>query len=147
MTGYSQLFVNFRTRPDELLEQTVLLCIVAAVGTCNQIIFNLALKYDDVFKISVVKTADLFFVILLQTIFLDININWLNLIGVLMIFTSTMIILMFKYCEERYLESVENADQPLAKEIEAKMNEAELNGQAEIQSSRISFQKIIFFKF
>lgn len=142
LTGYSHLFENFQTRSEELLEQTVLLCIVAAVGTCNQIIFNLALKYDDVFKISVIKTADLFFVIILQTIFLDITINWLNLIGVLMIFTSTIIIFTFKYYEEQYLDEIENSNKASEKEVEA-----EENNNVEVQDSKFNFRKIIFFKF
>lgn len=144
-TGYSKLFENIVRYSDEFLEQFVLLLVVAVIGTINQIIFNLALKSEDVFKVSVVKTADLFFIILLQSIFLNIHISWLNLFGVSMIFSSTFFILCFKYFDERYLESLEKREHK-RENIEAiyakDMSESDDPG-----SKCDLIKKIIFFKF
>jgi len=140
-SGYSRILENYQKRFEELQQQTVLVLIVGCVGTLNQLILNLALKYDDVLKISLVKSADLFFVLMLQSIFLGIHINALNLIGLMMIFFSTITILVFKYLNERLMnETVEESN-----EVEHKKETRE---EAKVKkTNRSAILRVVFFKF
>ncbi len=140
-SGYSRIFENYQKRFEELQQQTVLVLIVGCVGTLNQLILNLALKYDDVLKISLVKSADLFFVLMLQSIFLGIHINALNLMGLMMIFFSTITILVFKYLNERLMnETVEESN-----EVEHKKETRE---EAKVKkTNRSAILRVVFFKF
>jgi len=136
LSGYSKIFENYQNRFDELKVQTVMVLIIGFVGTLNQLTMNLALKYDDVLKISLVKSADLFFVLLSQTIFLDIRINTLNLVGVMIIFISTTLILTFKYLDER----VVNAPVKQSSELGERSEENAIK-------KRSIFIRALFFKF
>ena len=102
-TGYSKIVQNVQTKSHELTQQFILLVITGLIGSMNQIVINLALKNEVVSKVSLVKTSELFFILILQSIFLDVHINTLNMIGVFMIFSSTIFILVFKYFDEKYM--------------------------------------------
>lgn len=143
-SGYSKLLDNMQNRSQEMLEQAVWLLLVGCVGTLNQITFNLALKNDDIFKISLVKTADLFFVLLLQTVFLGINVNTLNLVGVAMIFSSTLFILCFKFVDEMYQEKLEKASNESTRSAVSTDGE---DGRLNSTSKPSMFFRVLFFKF
>lgn len=134
-TGYSKIIQNMQNQSHELLQQFLLLVITGLVGSMNQIVFNLALKNEVVSKVSLVKTSELFFILVLQSIFLDIHINTLNMIGVFMIFSSTMFILVFKYFDERYMVLMQVNDSEKGKVDNS------------IRDRRDLIKKILFFKF
>lgn len=76
--------------------------IISCFGVLNQTFLVLSLKYEDAFKISMIKTVDLFFIFILQYFLLNIETNMNNLIGVLLIALSTFIVFGFKYFNDLY---------------------------------------------
>ena len=134
LTGYSKLVENIEHVPRQLFWHLFYVCIVGVIGSFNQIVFNLALKYEDAFKISLVKTADLFIVLIMQYFLLDININYLNLIGISLIVSSTLFILAYKHFDDLYW--ARNEDQ-----IDNKLK-------GNYQDSKENLlKKILFYKF
>jgi hypothetical protein len=102
------------------------------IASCNQIIFNLSLQYEDASKISIIKTTELFFIFLMQYFFLDIKTDYLNMIGAFLILTSTLIIILYKILDQ----------------IEAEKRKFRLKNQQDNQSKFIKLIKnILFFKF
>ena len=76
--------------------------VSALSGTWSQILLNLALKHEEASKVSIMRSTDLFFVFLLQFVFLGILSNLLSTIGALCIFLATMFLIVVKYMEKRY---------------------------------------------
>jgi drug/metabolite transporter (DMT)-like permease len=104
--------------------------LVGMIASCNQIIFNLSLQYEDASKISIIKTTELFFIFLMQYLFLNIKTDYLNMIGAFLILTSTLIIILYKIFDQ----------------IESEKRKLNLKTKKEIQSIRL-LKKILFFKF
>jgi hypothetical protein len=112
------------------------------MGCFNQAILMLSLKYEEAFKISLLKTSDMLFVFILQYFLLGIQTNANNLIGVFLIGSSTLIIFAFKYFDDKYALSLEKAKQlSLAS---SHNNSIDLN---QNKSKTSLVKKIIFIKF
>ena len=116
--------------------------LIGCLGVFNQTILMLSLKYDEAFKISLIKTTDLLFVFILQYFLLGIQTNINNLIGVLLIGSSTLIIFTFKYFNDNYTLSL--ANQPQLLPTDNQSNQIDLS-QKKRKSSLI--KKIIFIQF
>jgi hypothetical protein len=102
------------------------------IASCNQIIFNLSLQYEDASKISIIKTTELFFIFLMQYFFLNIKTDYLNMIGAFLILTSTLIIILYKIFDQ----------------IESEKIKFQTNDKNQYQSIVIKLvKKILFFKF
>jgi len=54
-------------------------------------------------KLACIKTIDVFFSFVLQYLLLNINVDWISVIGACLIITGTFFVLIFKIMENRYL--------------------------------------------
>jgi drug/metabolite transporter (DMT)-like permease len=90
----------------------LIVCLVALLGTLNQVILNLSLKYEDASKVAVIRTTDLFFSFLFQYLILNITSELLNIIGALLILSSTLLILVYKFLDERNQDKQRQSQEP-----------------------------------
>jgi uncharacterized membrane protein len=70
----------------------------------GQITLIIALKYEDAPRIAIIFTFDVFIAFLFQYLFLDIQVNYLQVIGAFAIVLGTFIILAFRIAENSYIE-------------------------------------------
>lgn len=73
----------------------------AVSGLMSQVFMNLSLKYEEASKVSLLRTTDLLFVFLLQYFLLDIFSNYYSIIGSMMIFVATLLVMLFKFVDQR----------------------------------------------
>ena len=71
-------------------------------GVLGQIFINIALKHEEPTKVAIAKTSDVIIAFFLQYIFLNIQIDFLSIIGSLAIVVGTMVVLIFKLIENKY---------------------------------------------
>jgi uncharacterized membrane protein len=74
----------------------------ALTGVLQQVLMNLALDYEEASKVMIIRSTDLFFAFLLQSIFLHIYSDWMSVSGALMIFVATMLVMMFKMADKKW---------------------------------------------
>lgn len=102
ITGVERKNAELYSTWDSLLWQCGYSLTSAACGVFSQILMNLSLKYEEASKISIIRTSDLFFTFLLQLIILDIHSNYLSIVGALLIFVATIIVLLFKLVDQKW---------------------------------------------
>ena len=126
------MLYNFQYKYADLKLHLFYSILVGMIASCNQIIFNLSLQYEDASKISIIKTTELFFIFLMQYFFLNIKTDYLNMIGAFLILTSTLIIILYKIFDQ----------------IEDEKRKFRTKNQQDSQSKIIKLIKnILFFKF
>jgi drug/metabolite transporter (DMT)-like permease len=91
---------------NELAWHFGLICFVAVLGTFNQLIMNLSLKYEDASKVALIKTSELFFTFVFQYLILNITSGLFNMIGAMLIISSTLLILIFKFMDQRHQDKL-----------------------------------------
>ena len=105
-------------RRDETLynTSTSLMCelaysaVSALFGIFAQILMNLALKYEEANKVAVFRTTDLLFTVLLQLAVLRTFSNYFSLLGALLVFIATLLIMAYKFIEKRWTIAYENRE-------------------------------------
>ena len=93
---------NFSQERDDLPMDLFYSVCSSLFSICGQVTLNIALKYEDATKISLTKTTDVLFSIVLQYILLGIKIDSLGMLGALSILAGTFCVLSFKILENRY---------------------------------------------
>lgn len=68
-------------------------------GICAQLALNMALKYEQASRITIILSSGLVFIFVLQYIFLGIQSNLLSIIGAVLIVSSTSMIILRKALE------------------------------------------------
>jgi drug/metabolite transporter (DMT)-like permease len=74
--------------------------LAASSGLTAQILFNLALNYEDALIVAILKTFDVFIAFVLQYFFLSIKIDIFSVIGSFSIVLGTVLILIYRLFEE-----------------------------------------------
>ena len=99
-------------RPAELYEDswTLLWQCVAVIGSAmasflTQLVLIIGLKYEDPAKFSIIRTTDVLFSFVLQTLVLGIYANYLSILGALLIFLATLFVILFKIMDQRNSKS------------------------------------------
>ncbi|CAF0988720.1 unnamed protein product [Brachionus calyciflorus] len=91
-------YIDFKS----LLFQCALAFLSGLSGLLAQIFKNVAFNYEDVTKVSLIKSTDLFFSFFLQFFMLNIHPNMFNLIGALLILGSALIVIIKKILESKF---------------------------------------------
>lgn len=76
--------------------------MASTLGLISQIGWNLAIKYEDASRSTVIRSLNIVFVFFLQYLFLDIKSNVYTVIGSVAILFGTIYIILFKVFEEKY---------------------------------------------
>ena len=74
----------------------------ATLGVLGQCSMNIALQYEDVTKVAILKAIDVFISFILQLIILNVQVDVLSVVGSLTILLGTFLVLAFKMIEARY---------------------------------------------
>lgn len=85
-----------------LLWQLFFVLISSASQIISQVFLNIALKYEDPAKVSIIRINDLFITFVLQTLLLNIYSNFFSILGSLLIFTSTFLVIFYKILYNKY---------------------------------------------
>ena len=72
-------------------------------GALLQIAINLAVKYEETLKVSMIYSNSLLFTFLFQFLILNINTNLFSTLGALLIFLSTLMIIFIQMLEKKTL--------------------------------------------
>lgn len=114
---------------------TFYIVLASAFGIIGQVLMNLAYKYEDATKLSIVKTIDVFWAFILQYIFLNIKVNIFSVVGALTILFGAFVILVFKIIENKY------------KHYLSRKKKAHTSDETNQYSCDETCFKILFFKF
>ena len=115
--------------------------LVGLIGSLNQIILNLSLQYEEASKISIIKTSDLFFVFLMQYLFLGIKSDCLNVIGALLIIFSSFLIMIYRLIDEN------NSRKLFYKNASLKQDSLVKSKKRSSKKCQRFFKSLFFFKF
>ena len=102
ITGVERKNAELYNTWNSLIWQWIYTLTSASCGVFSQILMNLSLKYEEASKISIIRTSDLFFTFLFQLLILDIHSNYLSIVGALLIFVATIIVLLFKLVDQKW---------------------------------------------
>lgn len=91
-----------------LLLQCLYAFIAASSSLITHVFFNIGLKYEDPAKFSIIRISDLFFIFILQMLILDIYSNYLSMIGAMLIFISTFLVIFYKIIDKKYNQDEKN---------------------------------------
>lgn len=69
-------------------------------GVLSMVFFNMALKYEQVSKIVIVCTTGILHTFLLQLIILNVYADFWSILGALLIFFATVVILLYKMADD-----------------------------------------------
>jgi drug/metabolite transporter (DMT)-like permease len=124
----------------ELLTQIGLSFVAAILEVGSQYCTTLALKYENVSKVTLVKSSSIGLSFLLQYVMLGIVSGIFNTIGACLIFLSVLIVLVHKILDEKY-----NQNQAINSDSCKSAGETLIH-KTEIKKSNL-LQKIVFYKF
>lgn len=93
----------------DLMWQIFYSILSSVSGVLSQITFAISLQYDDTTHITIVRSTDLFFTFLLQYLFLSITANVFSTTGAVLVFSSTILIILMKVIEQK-LDTVSSLD-------------------------------------
>jgi hypothetical protein len=99
---------KFITNSWDLPLETLFVFLSASLGLLSQIGWNLAIKYEDASKSTVVRSSNIVFVFLLQYLFLQIASDFWSIIGAVAIIFGVLFIIVFKVLDEKF--SIEAAN-------------------------------------
>ena len=95
--------LNIEKRPIEYLEdkwtfilQCIYLVLSASSSFLTQFFLNFAIKYEEPAKVSIIRMSDLLITFVLQSAILSIYSNLFSVLGALLIFTSTCLVIIYK---------------------------------------------------
>lgn len=109
----------------------------AFCGILSQVLMSLSLEYEDAGKMTLFKSADLFFVFILQYIIVNIKTNMYSQIGAFLIFIGILTIMIFKIFDKRNDKKKSMINQQNANNLNKKITVLKQN----------FLTKLIFFKF
>ncbi|CAF0810789.1 unnamed protein product [Brachionus calyciflorus] len=87
-----------------LIYQYLMAILSGLVGLFAQVCINLAVITEDVTKVSLVKSSDLFFSFILQYFLLDIHSNLYSVSGALLILASVTMVMIYKIIDQKFTE-------------------------------------------
>lgn len=87
---------------EAVLWQISYVLISAVSNLLTQLFFNIAINYEDATKLSIVRISDLFFTFFFQTLILNIYADLFSIVGALLIFVSTFLVILYKIIEKKY---------------------------------------------
>ena len=125
LTGVQNNDMKLIENPWKTFNQLVFVIFAGLFGSLVQLFFNLALKYEETTKVSMIASTSLLFTFLFQYLILNIESNLWSTIGALLIFSAVFLIILFRILEKR-----------------ASIKKVNQNNQ-----SVLCWKKIIFFKF
>ena len=102
LTGSSHK--NFHCEAQYLGIDILFGCLGGLCAVFGHVLLNLSLQHEDATKVSIVRTADVVFSFVLQFMILNIQEDWISIIGAVMIVMSTFTILLYKIIEEKRQE-------------------------------------------
>jgi drug/metabolite transporter (DMT)-like permease len=79
-------------------------CLGGICAVYGHVLLNLSLQHEDATKVSIVRTVDVVFSFILQFIILNIQADWISIVGALLILMSTFVILFYKIILEKIRE-------------------------------------------
>ena len=71
-------------------------CIGGICAVYGHVLLNLSLQHEDATKVSIVRTVDIVFSFILQLIILNIQEDWISIVGAILILLSTFVILFYE---------------------------------------------------
>ncbi|CAF0946006.1 unnamed protein product [Brachionus calyciflorus] len=130
-----------------LISQSILTLLSSFSGLFSQVCMNLAFLYEDVTKVSLVRSTDLLFSFILQYLLLDIHSNLYSVTGALLILTSVTMVMIYKIMDQKYVKK--HKDYLESKKL--KLNKSDQNAEENSPDENIVkpslFKKILFYKF
>lgn len=96
LTGNDERHPELTSETTTLLTQIAFALIGAVSGLLAQILFNVALIYEETSKICIANSTDILFIFIVQYFFLNVSFNILSLIGSVLIISATVLILAYK---------------------------------------------------
>ena len=99
LTGSSHK--NFQCELKYLGLDIIFGCLGGICAVYGHVLLNLSLQHEDATKVSIVRTVDVVFSFILQFIILNIQADWISIVGALLILMSTFIILFYKIILEK----------------------------------------------
>ena len=104
LTGVQIYDMNLMLDVESLFIQTLSGIGSAVFGVVLQICLILAVKYEETLKVSMVFSNSLLFTFIFQYLILNINTNLFSTIGALLIFLSTLTIILIQMFEKKSLK-------------------------------------------
>jgi drug/metabolite transporter (DMT)-like permease len=135
-TGHSNLIYIIRN--DWLnFKWNLFYCLcVSTLGVGNMIIINFAMELEEASKIAIIKTTDLFFIFALQYFFLNIQSDYLNVIGAFLILLSVLLLFIYRLL-----------DQSNTKKISLEKHDCIKDNKHCLKKFYITLKNILFHKF
>ena len=84
-----------------IAEQSVIAVCSGIASLLTQVAVVIGLRYEEPAKFSVIRSSDLFFTLVLQATLLGIYANAFSIVGALLIFAATVLIILYKIVEKR----------------------------------------------
>lgn len=97
--------IDLEKNKDVLLLHLVYAFIAGLFGTACNVTIQYALRFEDATKISMVKTFGVLFSFILQYIFLDITVDFLGIIGAVIIVSAILFVLSLKIFDPKLSRS------------------------------------------
>jgi drug/metabolite transporter (DMT)-like permease len=137
LAGFDKKNPDVYTNAQKLITQIAFALSSAFCGILSQVLMSLSLVYEDASKMTLFKSADLFFVFILQYIIVNIKTNMYSQIGAFLIFVGILTIMIFKIFDKRNDKK---------KRIIHQQNALNFNKKPIVLKQNF-LTKIIFFKF
>ena len=138
-TGNSNLIYNIRYNWVDFKWHLFYSFCVSILGVGNMIIVNFAMSLEEASKLAIIKTTDLFFIFGLQYLFLNIQSDYLNVLGAILILLSSFLIMIYRLLDQS------NSMKILKKKQELKIGNE--NRKSFLKVFYNNLKKILFFKF
>ena len=95
-TGAQQRNMSLVQNVPNIIYQVLFAVGSGVFGVLFQIFLNVALKYEEASKVSMIGSTNLLFTFLFQFLILSINVDLFSTVGALMIFFATLLIIFFQ---------------------------------------------------
>ena len=92
----------FQTNPSQLAVELGLSSATAFLTLINQVLFNIAVEYEEPTRCSIVRSFEVFMTFIWQRIFLDIRSNSVSILGAIFIFLGALGAILYKELDKRY---------------------------------------------
>jgi drug/metabolite transporter (DMT)-like permease len=133
------------------LQQIVYSLIASSLGIASQCLYNISLNYEDATRASIYKSTDLFFIFIFQYALLDITPDVLKTFGALLIFLSSLIVMIFKILDAKHsttLTRIEKKDKYYYQEpTEQQQQEENVENENRKEEEISLIKRVIFYKF
>ena len=93
-----------------ILFQILYAVLAGLFGSFLQVFLNLAMKYEETLKVSMIYSNSLLFTFLFQFLILNLSSNLLSTVGALLIFSATILIIFFQMFERKSFKNQSTSD-------------------------------------